>query len=630
MIDDLFSAMNFVSLRDAYDLYKCLTENDLYGLYESAFNETIKEIPDVNKHKGELSHLNNEMRGKIGDITRYKDLGNFKNEILSIYHKKVKEDIPENTLKQFLDKLFKNLEKKILSHPKVRDQLMYYYMKHAYKNTTEIKDQIEHNYQCKPSNGIRTPEGICKTDLLTAGFVAKLRLVLGSQVEVLGKVNHAKIIKLMGKMEGDPEYVVKNSKKAAEVCNILIESYDSLPPDVKEAKIAFCIILSKVTGIIDLLESCGLPSRYDEFNFQAHMILSTIALNQGDINSAKAHLKEMRNYIEGGGRVLVGILEGRIFIEEYKREEAIEHLENVLNDADFYEKKIILSYLGFAYFFISSLNKSLKCWNKLKKIEYDKRKKSAIIGNIGIIFMTKGKINKALKYLEEALEIDRKIGNREGEANQLGNIGLTYKDKGEMDEALKCFEQSLEIDREIGNREGEASNLGNIGTIYKNKGDLDKALKYHNKALEIDREIGYREGEASNLGNIGLICIARGDLEKGLEYHRKSLRIFRKIGYRLGEADQLRNIGIIYDKEGNSEEALRYFKEALEISRTIDYKKGEAGLLGDIGITLKLYGKYTAALKNLNKSLEIFEKIGMKTEADEVSKYILELCLKYR
>jgi tetratricopeptide (TPR) repeat protein len=74
---------------------------------------------------------------------------------------------------------------------------------------------------------------------------------------------------------------------------------------------------------------------------------------------------------------------------------------------------------------------------------------------------------------------------------------------------LKYLQDALVIDREIGYRQGEANQLGNIGLIYKNKGDLDNALKYHSDALVIHREIGYKQGEANQLGNIGMSTLTK-------------------------------------------------------------------------------------------------------------------------
>lgn len=61
-------------------------------------------------------------------------------------------------------------------------------------------------------------------------------------------------------------------------------------------------------------------------------------------------------------------------------------------------------------------------------------------------------------------------------------ITLVYQTRGDLDKALKYHEDAFEIDRKIGNKEGIAQNLGNLGIIFEIKGDLDKALKYYNEA----------------------------------------------------------------------------------------------------------------------------------------------------
>ena len=58
-------------------------------------------------------------------------------------------------------------------------------------------------------------------------------------------------------------------------------------------------------------------------------------------------------------------------------------------------------------------------------------------------------------------------------------------DKRELDEALTYLKAALEIDREVGYRQGEANSLGNIGLIYGQKGDFKNALIHLKEALAI-------------------------------------------------------------------------------------------------------------------------------------------------
>jgi tetratricopeptide (TPR) repeat protein len=324
--------------------------------------------------------------------------------------------------------------------------------------------------------------------------------------------------------------------------------------------------------------------------------------------------------------------EGRKLEKDYKKKiycKAMEQVKSeydsyyilvdVLKEIDIFKTLIDISencdavnLIGEQCFNWGEIRQSFLAWSHILDKSDDNKWKSIAIGNIGLIYSDKGEADEALKYLQQALEIDREIGFRQGEASALGNIGLIYSAKGEADEALKYQQQALEIDREIGFRQGEASALGNIGLIYRAKGEADEALKYHKQALEIHREIGFRQGEASDLGNIGLIYRAKGEADEALKYHKQALEIHREIGYRQGEASQLGNIGLIYSAKGEADEALKYHQQALEIDREIGFRQGEASDLGNIGLIYSAKGAADEALKYLQQALEIHREIGYR------------------
>jgi len=287
------------------------------------------------------------------------------------------------------------------------------------------------------------------------------------------------------------------------------------------------------------------------------------------------------------------------------------------------ERMIFLNVAGNCHYILGNLRKAEDYYKDVLKISgrSDLQEiykdvvisaKASALGNIGLIYSDKGDLDKALKYLQEALVIDKEIGYKQGEASDLGNIGLIYSAKGDLDKALKYHNEAQAIHKEIGYKQGEASDLGNIGLIYSNKGDLDKALKYHNEAQVIHKEIGYKQGEASALGNIGLIYSDKGDLDKALKYLQEALVIGKEIGYKQGEASALGNIGLIYSAKGDLDKAMRYLQEALVIDKEIGYKQGEASALGNIGFIYKAKGDLDKALKYLQEAQVIHKEIGYK------------------
>lgn len=119
--------MEIVSLRDLYEIVKYLTEKDLFGLYESAFNVVKKEFPIIDRKEAQLSQINEKMREIISNIEKYKNIESLKNEVFDMYYGEMKGEIPEKALKQFLDSLFEDMKQKIRSHPKIKDKLMILY-----------------------------------------------------------------------------------------------------------------------------------------------------------------------------------------------------------------------------------------------------------------------------------------------------------------------------------------------------------------------------------------------------------------------------------------------------------------------------------------------------------------------
>lgn len=135
---------------------------------------------------------------------------------------------------------------------------------------------------------------------------------------------------------------------------------------------------------------------------------------------------------------------------------------------------------------------------------------------LGIIYLDLDKPDKALEYFKETLKIDKKIGEvgrvggascRIGDttilyylyygyegiiATALCDIGMIYSNLDKSDKALKYLNKALEIDKLIKHEPGVAAVLFHKGITYGKLDKFDRALDCLKEALEIDIRIGDR------------------------------------------------------------------------------------------------------------------------------------------
>jgi len=89
---------------------------------------------------------------------------------------------------------------------------------------------------------------------------------------------------------------------------------------------------------------------------------------------------------------------------------------------------------------------------------------AAILTLIGNSFIIVGNQDEALGHHKEALKAVEKAHNLGAKGVTLGNIGLIYRTKGDPDEALKYLEQALSIFESIGAKHLANQTSNNINT----------------------------------------------------------------------------------------------------------------------------------------------------------------------
>ncbi len=120
--------------------------------------------------------------------------------------------------------------------------------------------------------------------------------------------------------------------------------------------------------------------------------------------------------------------------------------------------------------------------------EGDKAFVDAFVAECGKPLMNLGLLDAFVSLSQRALQVAESASGVE--AALLGNLGLIYQTRGDLDEAETMHKKSLEIEEKLGRLEGMANDYGNLGVICQTRGDLDQARAYWVKAVDLFERIG--------------------------------------------------------------------------------------------------------------------------------------------
>ena len=237
---------------------------------------------------------------------------------------------------------------------------------------------------------------------------------------------------------------------------------------------------------------------------------------------------------------------------------------------------------------------------------------------------------KAIDYLNSALDLSRVKTYKYGESRALFQLGAIYQVLADEQKALDFYHQSAAIVRlapspPVTNMD-EAVTLSTIGSLYANANggerasdpftagvisDPQKAITYFQQALEIYRDLkskgdrGGMVGEASMLLNIGNAYKTLGSYAESLNYLDQSLKLHKELRYRPGQANALRSIGNLYVLKGEYKTGFQYNTQALEIQKAFANATAQAQFLNSIAKDHFRAGETQKALDLYNESLAL-------------------------
>jgi tetratricopeptide (TPR) repeat protein len=377
-----------------------------------------------------------------------------------------------------------------------------------------------------------------------------------------------------------------------------------------------------------------------------------------------------------------------------------------------YEKILFLEICGNCAYLLGNLKDAEKYYSDgLRNVEEVSAQnktanfiKGSILGNFGLIISRTINLDKGLKLFQDTLVIYQELGFKLGQAHQIANIGFIYYMKGDLRSAFQQIQNALELNRSIGDREGEGLDLIKLSKIFEELRDnygigaalnqdatvflkrmqLPDAEKLFTQALKINRKIGAKSAIAYALGQIGYTFFCMGYYEadgsindarnisnaigdrylhafltnlKGFMtltntegiggdlYIQEAIELSRALGATLDEGIYTHQLGwnafadaqlkdlvpVQFRRRGSvkefSDKAIQNYEEALKIYKKVDYKYGETNELLHIAKVHKRFKNSELALKYLNQALEVAREIMDKKSEAEILMELGEIAI---
>jgi tetratricopeptide (TPR) repeat protein len=220
----------------------------------------------------------------------------------------------------------------------------------------------------------------------------------------------------------------------------------------------------------------------------------------------------------------------------------------------------IQSNIGSNYFYQGKYDKSLEYFESTLQIDRQRNDSSALsatLNNIGMLYSRWGKMEQSIRFYEESLLYTQ---NELKKSIRYSNIGTCYFHLGSPEKALEYLNIALELDRKNNQQVKIAIRKNEIANVLANIGEERKAIAFQKEALMVFRELEIKESEAITLTDLGDIYKKTSQIDSAETCYLKSIAIAREINALHHLIRNYKSLFELYEGKGENKKALDYFK----------------------------------------------------------------------
>lgn len=232
------------------------------------------------------------------------------------------------------------------------------------------------------------------------------------------------------------------------------------------------------------------------------------------------------------------------------------------------------------------------------------------LGLAGVLAYDQGDYAPAAAFLEESLDLCRRVGDTWATAWTLHSLARIAGDRGDDGRAAALLEQTLELFRGLEDQSGTAWVLHELARVALNRADNRRATALHEESLGLFRAAGDEGGVAWTLCVLGAGAASDRDDRLATRLLEQSLTLFQDQGDRRGTAFAILQLGIAARDRGDAARAPALLSEALTRYRDLGDRYGVAQCLGELAVVACERRQPERAAQLFGAAQAIFEAIG--------------------
>jgi DNA-binding SARP family transcriptional activator len=225
-------------------------------------------------------------------------------------------------------------------------------------------------------------------------------------------------------------------------------------------------------------------------------------------------------------------------------------------------------------------------------------------------YIYEGRLDEAYRALDDLRDAVHAGGDQAALVRTLiafSRAALAQQDYTSMS---RFADEAHDVSRAIGDREGEALALHTIanGLVYTFR--VGDAESYYLRALELYERIGHRVGLASIFVDLGLFHTELGLLDRALELYARARELADEISFPFVVCVERIDSSYCYRLRGEAGAAKESAESALAIAREIKSQHLESAALGTLGAAECALGEHAAAIAHLTRAVELRRPTG--------------------